>query len=98
MQWVCITAEEPHILETSIFHNGLQTNLPNLCLGEDYPYYTRQHTNLLFALRDTLLLLSKAAFMEKAMAPHSSTLAWKIAWTGEPGRLQSMGSPKVRHD
>ena len=28
---------------------------------------------------------------EKAMAPHSSTLAWKIAWTEEPGRLQSMG-------
>ena len=29
---------------------------------------------------------------KKAMAPHSSTLAWKIPWTGEPGRLQSMGS------
>ena len=29
--------------------------------------------------------------MEKAMAPHSSTLAWKISWTEEPGRLQSMG-------
>ena len=32
------------------------------------------------------------------MAPHSSTLAWKIPWTEEPGRLQSMGSLKVRHD
>ena len=31
-------------------------------------------------------------FTEKALAPHSSTLAWKIAWTEEPGRLQSMGS------
>ena len=30
--------------------------------------------------------------MEKAMAPHSSTLAWKIPWTEEPSRLQSMGS------
>ena len=29
---------------------------------------------------------------EKAMAPHSSTLAWKIPWMEEPGRLQSMGS------
>ena len=29
--------------------------------------------------------------VEKAMAPHSSTLAWKIPWTEEPGRLQSMG-------
>ena len=35
---------------------------------------------------------------EKAMAPHSSTLAWKISWTEEPGRLQSMGSLRVRHD
>ena len=35
---------------------------------------------------------------EKAMAPHSSTLAWKILWTEEPGRLQSMGSLRVGHD
>ena len=32
------------------------------------------------------------------MAPHSSTLAWKIAWAEEPGRLQSMGSLRVRHN
>ena len=36
--------------------------------------------------------------MEKAVAPHSSTLAWKIPWTEEPGRLQSMGSLKVGLD
>ena len=35
---------------------------------------------------------------EKAMAPHSSTLAWKIPWTEEPGRLQSMGSLRLGHD
>ena len=35
---------------------------------------------------------------EKAMAPYSSTLAWKIPWTEEPGRLQSMGLLRVRHD
>ena len=35
---------------------------------------------------------------EKAMAPHSSSLAWEIPWTEEPGRLQSMGSPRVGHD
>jgi len=35
---------------------------------------------------------------EKAMAPHSSTLAWKIPWTEEPRRLQSMGSLRVGHD
>ena len=32
------------------------------------------------------------------MAPHSSTLAWKISWTEKPGRLQSMGSRRVGHD
>ena len=36
--------------------------------------------------------------LEKAMAPHSSTLAWKIPWMEEPGGLQSMGSPRVGHD
>ena len=35
---------------------------------------------------------------EKAMAPHSSTLAWKIPWTEEPGGLQSMGSLRVGHN
>ena len=36
--------------------------------------------------------------LETEMATHSSTLAWKIPWTEEPGRLQSMGSQRVRHD
>ena len=36
--------------------------------------------------------------MEKTMAPNSSTLAWKIPWTEEPGMLQSMGSLRVGHD
>ena len=35
--------------------------------------------------------------LEKEMATHSSTLAWKIPWMEEPGRLQSMGSLGVRH-
>ena len=35
--------------------------------------------------------------LEKEMATHSSTLAWKIPWTEKPGRLQSMGSQRVRH-
>ena len=41
---------------------------------------------------------SHTLVMEKAMAPHSSTLAWKILWMEEPGRLQSMGSLRVRHN
>ena len=35
--------------------------------------------------------------LEKKMETHSSTLAWKIPWTEEPGRLQSMGSQRVGH-
>ena len=48
----------------------------------------------------TLLLLSDSnkQTAEKAMAPHSSTLAWKIPWTEEPHRLRSTGSLRVRHD
>ena len=36
--------------------------------------------------------------LEKVMATHSSTLAWRILWTEEPGRLESMGSQRVGHD
>ena len=36
--------------------------------------------------------------LEKKMTNHSSTLTWKILWTEEPGRLQSMGSKRVRHN
>ena len=36
--------------------------------------------------------------LEKEMATHSSTLAWKIPWMEEPGRLQSMGSQRAGHD
>ena len=36
--------------------------------------------------------------LEKEMATHSSILAWRIPWTEEPGRLQSTGSQRVRHD
>ena len=39
-----------------------------------------------------------ASTMEKAMATHSSTLAWKIPWIEEPGGLQSMGLLRVGHD
>ena len=44
------------------------------------------------------IIPSSVISLEKAMAPHSSTLAWKISWTEEPGGLQSMGSLRVRHD
>ena len=50
-----------------------------------------------FSNYSTIALISHTS-MEKAMAPHSSTLAWKIPWMEEPGRLQFMGSLRVGHD
>ena len=50
-----------------------------------------------WALSSWDLMLSQGR-VEKAMAPHSSTLAWKIPWMEEPGRLQCMGSQRFRQD
>ena len=44
------------------------------------------------------LLVQSHKHLEKAMTLHSSTLAWKIPWMEEPGRLPSMGSHRVGHD
>ena len=59
------------------------TNLDSILKSRDVTLLTKVH-------------LVKA--MEKAVAPHSSTIAWKIPWMEEPGRLQSMGSLRVRYD
>ena len=45
-----------------------------------------------------LINMLRILIPEKAMAPHSNTLAWKIPWTEEPVGLQSMGSRRVGHD
>ena len=45
-----------------------------------------------------VFLFKGSSCYKKAMPPHSSTLAWKIPWMEKPGRLQSMGSLRVRHD
>ena len=55
---------------------------------------TRRHPSW----RSLFLFCLPQIYMEKAMAPHSSTLAWKIPWAEEPGGLQSMGSRRVGHD
>ena len=51
------------------------------------------------AMRETQVQsLGQEDPLEKEMAAHSSTLAWKIPWMEEPGRLQSMGSQRAGHD
>ena len=55
--------------------------------------------SLMSNLYDTKLnCLNLKRMKEKAMAPHSNTLAWKIPWTEEPGKLQFMGSLRIGHD
>ena len=54
---------------------------------------------LLPAMQETWVRsLGREDRLEKEMATHSSTLAWKFSWTEEPGRLQSVGSQRVGHD
>ena len=51
------------------------------------------------AMQETWILsLGREDPLEKEIATQSGTLAWKIPWMEEPGRLQSMGSQRVRHD
>ena len=53
----------------------------------------------LLTMRETQVQsLGWGDLLEKEMATYSSILAWKIPWTEEPGRLQSMGSQRVAHD
>ena len=53
----------------------------------------------LLAMKETQVQsLGREDPMEKEMATDSSILAWRIPWTAEPGRLQSMGSQRVRHE
>ena len=47
---------------------------------------------------NVITIYTMLKYTEKVMAPHSSTLAWKVPCMEEPGRLQSMGSQRVGHD
>ena len=58
-----------------------------------------QMVKCLPAMQETWVqFLGREDTLEKEMATHSNTLAWKIPWTEQPGRLQSMGSQRVGHD
>ena len=66
--------------------------------GEDLPEEDIAiHSSILFLYMYIYIYIFEKC-PEKAMATHSCTLAWKIPWTEEPGRLQSMGSRIVGHD
>ena len=75
----------------------------NLCSleGKRGSHYSlvAQTVKHLSTMRETRVQsLGQEDSLEKEMAIHSSTITWKIPWTEEPGRLQSMGSQRVGHD
>ena len=83
------TGDSFHIWYYTYF-NAILPNHPTLSLS-----HRVQKTVLYISVS---FAVSYTGLSEKAMAPHSSTLAWKIPWMEEPGRLQSMGSLRVGHD
>ena len=69
------------------------TNLFLLNLLTPQNYLNKHQT-----LKNSTYFLNKKKVLEKEMATHSSVLAWRIPWTEEPGRLQSIGLQRVNHD
>ena len=95
-----------HSLRISGNENVRDAELRRRCsgwAGNFMKVYTMLTTNQIFKYFQTCRMCLFGPFKasrasEKAMAPHSSTPAWKIPWTEEPGGLQSMGSLRVGHD
>ena len=80
------------ILELHFFFPKVTLTLPGKSL-------VAQTVKRLPIMRETWVQsLGREDLLEKEMATHSSTLAWKIPWREDPGGLQSMGSQRVRHD
>ena len=70
--------------------------MKNLLLFENM--VAQEVTHLPTVQETWIQFLGHEDLLEREMAPHFSILAWKIPWMEEPGRLQSMGSQRVRHD
>ena len=87
--------QEPKSHEHDSFR-VLKTEPGNWCF---WASLVAQKVKHLFAMRETRVQpLGWEDPLEKEMATHSTTLAWKIPWTEGPGRLHSTGSQRVRHD
>ena len=105
MDWLDLLAVQ-RTLKSLLQHHSLKASIlwcsAFFIVQISHPYMTTGKTIALtrwtFVDKVMFLLFNMLSRLEKAMAPHSSTLAWKIPWTEEPGRLQSMGSLLVGHD
>jgi len=107
MDWLDLLAIQG-ILKSVIQHHSSKTSIlwhsAFFIFQISHPYMTTEETIALTTgtyVGKAMSLLFNMLYrlvMEKAMAPHSSTLAWKIPWMEESGGLQSMGSLRVEHD
>ena len=78
---------------------ALGINYTSIMVNNGGASLVAQRVKRLPAMQETWVqFLGQEDPLEKEMATHSSTLAWKIQWTEKPGRLQSMGSQIVGHD
>ena len=89
----------PHTSRSSVnqYMNAESKNKEYEQLSKDFPGGSDSKASV-YNVRDLVWSLGREDPLEKEMAIHSSTIAWKIPWTEEPGRLQSMGSQRVGHD
>ena len=96
-----ITLAPEHISQNTSFHHFLVSHTlviikTNHTLGASLVAQIIQ--NLLAVQETGVRSLNREEPLEKGMTTHSSILAWRIPWTGEPGRLQSMESQRAGHD
>ena len=87
--WFCLALCDLDFSQNSIYHLPFFTIIISSYTDKNIV----KNPELNFCFKSYLYIL-----LEKVMAPHSSTLAWKIPWAEEPGRLQSMGLLRVGHD
>ena len=87
------------LLAFALLHSVLQGQIYLLLQVSLWTPLVAQTVKRLSKMRETWVpSLGQEDLLEKEMAIHSSTIAWKIPWIEEPGRLQSMGPQRVRHD
>ena len=85
-------------LESGWLKISYRSIIPSTFSGWNSVSSFSSHSVIIYFSMNIWNMFTYTVTLEEAMAPHSSTLAWKILWTEEPGRLQSMGSLRVGHD
>ena len=101
-KFLCVEGSPYHTSATNICSPHFQEK-DNPILSRSKGFPSGSVVKTLPAMQETMqemrvLYLGQEDPLEEGMATHSSILAWRIPWTEEPGRLQSMGSQRVRHD